>query len=132
MNSAWNFKIDIKDEEIFGKLESLYKIVFPSDLKEFILKANGSNPEKNLVEINGVERVFETVLSYNEEESEATSVFDIIQYTHVDSAIPFGIDPFGNLFYYSFEKNTVFFYNHEENEFEDSGYSLKQFIDSLY
>ena len=78
MSNTWNFKIDLKDENVFEKLASLYKTDFPSDLKEFIIESNGSNPEKNLVEINGVERIFESVLSYNEDETESTSVFNVI------------------------------------------------------
>lgn len=132
MSNTWNFKIDLKDENVFEKLASLYKTDFPSDLKEFIIESNGSNPEKNLVAINGVERVFEAVLSYNEDETETMSVFSVIEHNHIKSAIPFGMDPFGNLFFYSFEKNTVVFYNHEENRYENTGYSFTEFIESLY
>lgn len=132
MSNKWNFKIELKDENVFTELEEYYGLPLPEDLKSFILEANASNPEKNLIMINGVERVFETVLSYNELETEAISVFDILNKDKCDYAIPFGTDPFGNLFYCSLVDNKVIFYNHEESLFEETCYSFKEFIDSLY
>ena len=82
--------------------------------------------------INGVERVFETVLSFNEHESEAVSVFDLIKNSQIKNAIPFGLDPFGNIFYYSLSDKNVIFYNHEEDKFDKTNYTLYQLISSLY
>ncbi len=132
MSNKWNFKIELKDESIFTKLENHYGLPIPKGLKSFILEANASNPEENLIMINGVERVFETVLSYNEFETEAVSVFDILNNDKCDYAIPFGTDPFGNLFYCSLKDDKVLFYNHEEDVFEDTNYSFENFISSLY
>ncbi len=132
MSNKWNFKIDLKDENVFTKLEDHYGLPIPQGLKSFILEANASNPEENLIMINGVERIFETVLSYNEIETEAVSVFDILNNDKCDHAIPFGTDPFGNLFYCSLKDDKVLFYNHEEDVFEDTNYSFEEFISSLY
>lgn len=132
MDNSWNFKIALKDETVFDKLARFYKTVIPDELKNFIVMANASNPDKNLISINGTERIFETVISFNEKETEAVSVFDLIEKEMTDSLIPFGIDPFGNLFYYSLITKKVVFYNHEEDAFEDSNYTLTDFISSLY
>ena len=132
MSNKWNFKIELKDENVFTKLEEHYGLPIPEDLKSFIIEANASIPEKNLIMINGVERVFETVFSYNELETEAISVFDTLNNEKCDYAIPFGTDPFCNLFYCSLKDNKVIFYNHEESLLEETSYSFKEFIDSLY
>lgn len=132
MNNIWNYKIELKDDKAFEKLSQFYGTDIPEDLKEFIVEANASNPEKNLIDINGSERVFETVLSFNEGEEEATSVFDLIDDKSSELSIPFGIDPFGNLFYYSLTTNKILFYNHEEDKFEDTNYSLSDFLSGLY
>ena len=132
MDNTWNFKIELQDDKAFEKLAQFYGADIPEELKDFIVEANASNPDKNLIDINGVERVFETVLSFNEGEEEATSVFDLIGDKASESIIPFGIDPFGNLFYYSLTTNKIFFYNHEEDEYEDTNYSLSDFLSGLH
>lgn len=132
MENKWNFKIELDDLDVFEKLKAHYGIEIPDELKSFIEEANASNPEKNLIMINGVERVFETVLSYNEHETDALSVFELINDDQFDSAIPFGLDPFGNVFYCSLKESKVYFYDHEEDNFEDTNYTLDQFVLNLY
>ena len=132
MENKWNFKIDLKNTDVFDKLKTHYGIDIPNELKSFIVEANASYPEKNLIMINGVERVFEAVLSYNEDETEAVSVFDLIKNDEFKNTIPFGLDPFGNIFCYSLKENKVYFYDHEESNFEETNYSLPQFILCLF
>ena len=132
MDNKWNFKIELKSMDSFETLKNYYGVAIPEDLQRFIIEANGSNPEKNLAKINGVERVFETVLSYNESEEEAITVFDIIKNDQFKNAVPFGMDPFGNIFYCSLTDSKVVFYNHEENLYEDANCTLEQFVSSLY
>ena len=50
MSNKWNFKIELKDESIFTKLENHYGLPIPKGLKSFILEANASNPEENLIQ----------------------------------------------------------------------------------
>ena len=132
MENTWNFKIELKDDKAFEKLSQFYGVDIPKELRDFIVEANASNPEKNLIDINGAERVFETVLSFNEGEEESPSVFDLLEDKASEPIIPFGIDPFGNMFYYSLTTNKILFYNHEEDEFEDTNYSLSEFLSGLY
>jgi len=132
MDNIWNYKIDIIDESVFDKLETILGRPVPSNLREFVIMANGSNPEHNLININGVERVFETVLSFNEAEEDAVTVFQMIDGQNDKSLIPFGLDPFGNVFCYSLDSNTVVFFEYEEDTFVDSEYSLSEFVSELY
>ena len=132
MNNKWDFKIELKDYSVFDKLATHYDASIPEEIKVFIIFANASNPESNLIDINGVERVFETVLSFNENEPEAVSVFSIIKNDSNKAAIPFGLDPFGNVFYYSFTDRTIQFYDHEEERYDKTNYSLSQFLSKLY
>lgn len=132
MGNKWNFKIELKSKASFDTLKNYYGVAIPEDLQRFIEEANASNPEKNLVKINGVERVFETVLSFNENEEEAITVFDIIKNDQFKTAVPFGMDPFGNIFYCTLIDSKVVFYNHEENLYENADCTIEQFISSLY
>lgn len=132
MDNIWNFKIELNDDGVFEKLKKHYSAPIPDELKDFIKEANASNPEKNLIQVNGEELVFETVLSFNETETEAVSVFSIIDDDQMDTAVPFGLDPFGNIFYCSLKDSRVLFYNHEEDKYEDTQYTLEEFISSLY
>ena len=132
MENKWDYKITLNDESVFDKLKAHYGIGLPEELKQFIREANASNPERNLIDINGVERVFETVLSFNENEEEAVSVFSLIDNDSIKTAIPFGLDPFGNVFYCSLADSKVIYYLHEEDRFEKTNYTLNQFLSSLY
>ena len=131
MSNKWNFKIELTDQSVFEKLEGLYGQPIPDEFRKFIIEANASNPERNLIVINGVERVFESVFSFNENETETVSVFQIIESGIKDSLLPFGMDPSGNIYYYSLVNRGIVFYNHEEDSFEKTDFSLESFIAGL-
>lgn len=132
MTQKWNFKIKLNDDLTWDRFEKITGYVIPKDLKDFIEKNNASSPEKNCVDINGVERVLNDVLSFNEEEVDATTfktAYKIMAYKYI---IPFARDPFGNYFCYSIETHKIMFYLHEENVLQKTNYSLQKFIDNLY
>ena len=131
-NMKWDYKIELKDESVFEKIAEKFEVDFPQDLRSFIIKNNGAYPNKNLIKINGVERVFESVLSFNEHEEEGLTVFDVLESNHSKAAIPFGMDPFGNLFFYSLVNGEILFYAHEEDAFVHSDINLEEFLANLY
>ena len=130
--NTWNFKIELKTTDVFDKLSDDYGFDFPSDLQKFIIENNGASPEDDCVDINGVERVYDETLSFNETEEEATTVFDVMKSIDNNEYVPFARDPFGNYYCYSIENGTISFYDHEEAEIENTSLSLEDFIKSLH
>ena len=132
MSNKWDYKIELEDIRVFDRLATHYDASIPEELKVFVIFANASSPESNLIDLNGVERVFEKVLSFNEIEPDAISIFSILKNDSNKTAIPFGLDPFGNVFYCSLINGKVIFYLHEEDRYEETNYTLSQFISNLY
>ena len=132
MNNNWKYKIDLKDESVFDVLATTCNALFPQDLRSFIIEHNAACPEKNRILIDNSERIFETVLSFNKYEAEATSVFAMIGDDSFNGLIPFGLDPFGNVFCYSVSDGIVVYWEHEENISHKTNHTLNSFIDNLY
>lgn len=132
MNREWKYKIELKNSNVFEKVSELTGVDVPAELKSLIIEANGASPVKSSVMINGNERIFGAVLSFNENETETDDVFTAIKIVSHHGVIPFGIDPFGNYFCYSGETKTVQYWKHEEDLFEDSKLGIDAFINSLY
>ena len=132
MNNEWSFKIELRNPEIFKEIEDKYDVEFPDSLKEFIVLNNAASPNLNCVNINGIERVYAETLSFNEDEEEALTFSYVMDTIKNFKYIPFAVDPFGNYFCYALDKDTISYYEHEENVFSDTELSLGEFIDSLY
>ncbi len=132
MDNEWKYKIDLRDNDVFDKLSKLYKTPFPQELKSFIVENNAASPVNKIVDIDNGEIVFSSVLSFNSSETEALSIFDVIDSHKIATAIPFGMDPFGNLFYYSLINGKVIYQKHEEDVFIHTGYSLSEFLAKLH
>ena len=132
MSQQWRFKIELKDESTWERFEKITSFSAPEDLKKFIKDCNAASPEKNRIEINGNERVLDAVLSFNETEVEAATFGAAYKAIANHEIIPFARDPFGNFFCYSMKSGKIVFYYHEETQFENTGYSLKEFVEKLY
>lgn len=132
MENNWKYKIELRDSSVFDKLAKLFGTSIPEDLRAFVIECNAAYPENNHILIEQNERIFQAVLSFNEYETEATSVFDLIDGSPVDSAVPFGLDPFGNVFYYSLADGKVLYWEHEENSVSRTEYSLDSLIANLF
>ena len=132
MKNVWRFKIDLESESVFEDISREYGVVFPEDLKEFIVENNAASPVKNCVDINGVERVYSETLSFNKTEEDATA-FEAVKNTIKDrKLIPFALDPFGNIFCYSLETGKIAFYEHEEGKVDKTNIDLNSFILELH
>ena len=130
MELLWKYQSKLLDDGVFGEITKKYDLVVPEDLKILIKEANGATPNKTNVVIGNKERVFGSLLSFNVgDPDDVYTVLDSIEYK---SFIPFGVDPFGNYYCYHVKKQEVYFWDHEENRMERSGYNLKEFLESLY
>ena len=132
MDLLWKYKINISNTTVFEDIEKERDIIFPSDLKDFIIKTNAATPSKYNFMVGNDERIFGAVLSFNRNEKDADSVFTALSTIDDKNLIPFGIDPFGNYICYSLRDRTVSFWDHETGNVISTGHSLAEFIDSLY
>ena len=44
MENTWKYKIDLRDEQMFGKIEEQLQLSFPEKLKAFIRAHNAATP----------------------------------------------------------------------------------------
>ena len=130
--NKWSFKIELTDKKVFDKYEKQFGIIIPQDMRQFIIENNAANPSLNLVMLDGIERVLDSVLSFNEKEDDAVTFAQIFRTLKNANNIPFAMDPFGNVFCYNTIDNVVVFYNHEVNRFERTNMGFKKFISSLH
>lgn len=132
MELIWKYKIDVEDANVFEKIGEKRGIIFPEDLKKFILECNAATPSKYCFMIGNNERVFGAVLSFNLNETEAESVFDVLPIIVDKNLIPFGVDPFGNYICYAVREKEIVFWDHETDKVISTGKILKDFIKELY
>lgn len=128
----WKYGIELRDRNVFDFLAQKYEIPFPEDLRSFIEENNAAYPEMSLIDVNGSERIFEYVLSFNETEDDALSVFDVLDTVSIKTALPFASDPFGNLFFYSLVNGRILYYDQDDDKYENTGYTLESLIEGLH
>lgn len=128
----WKYVIDLSDADVFSRIEEQRNVTIPNELKKFIKETNAGTPENNCIMLDGKERILGAVLCFNEDENEADSVFVALSVIKEKKQLPFGIDPFGNLFCLDLDTKFVTFWDHEKDRFSNSGLTLKAFISSLY
>lgn len=131
MSVSWKYKIELVDENAFDIYESKYNILICKELRRFIKEHNAASPNCDCIIINGTERVFDAVLSYNQEEKEATTFEVAFAAVHNDKFIPFANDPFGNFFCIN-EEECICFYDHEEGIWSETDIKLKDIEQQLY
>lgn len=126
----WKYKEPLKDKNVFKEIEDKYDIKIPDTLKKLVIDANGGTPEKYRVMVNNTERVFAVVLSYNRDDHD--NIYTSLDRFVKKGLLPFGEDPFGNIFCIELKSNKVVFWNHEFDKTVPAHSSLSTFINSLY
>lgn len=126
----WKYKIDLKEKDAIYEIEKILDLRFPNDLLKYIKVGNAATPEKNKIFVCGNERVVASMLSFNKEEN-IEDIYMFMNHVKMNRVIPFAIDPFGNLFVYFVDKQTVGFWNHEDDEYEDSALDIKAFFGAM-
>jgi cell wall assembly regulator SMI1 len=129
-------KVDIK------RIESKFNTTLPKDYVDLALKFNAGSPKQKYLKINSdKEYVFNALLNLMEggDEPSLLETFNNIQDRLPDNIIPFGSDPFGNMFCFNLNDNppTVCFWDHEiahqdiENSVTNIATNFKEFLNLL-
>lgn len=131
-------RIDIKE---INKVEEKLGIKFPAELIEIALTNDGGEPDKVALDFGGEkEKVFIGLISISQSQ-EINIIDDLVSFEDriPMKIIPFGEDPFGNLYCLDYRSNllpSVIYWDHEleeeENPFTFVSENVKEFFDSLY
>lgn len=124
------YKINLKDKNVFNDIEEEYDIRIPNGFKRFIIDNNAATPEKHRIIIGNQERVFGSVLSFNKDDDD--NVFRYLKRFIPNNLLPFGLDPFGNIFCIDLKSGDVQFWNHEIDKTYSAHCNLSNFVSSLY
>ena len=128
----WKYVSPTTLENIF-LVEKKIGYQLPDNLKAVILENNNGRPERDCFDTEFNQGLqFKQLLSFNENDVDAAAFKAAYQAIDSDEYIPFAIDPFGNHFCYSIKTRKIAFYEHEEEVFDQTNYSLDEFLEHLY
>lgn len=127
----WKYKIELEEESL-ARAEKKLGQAIPEDLKKLIREGNAATPAQTHFMVRADEKVFGALLSYNENDTDADTVYAALNAGIDKSLIPFGIDPFGNYLCYKADSGEIVYYDHEEDRYETVSNSLTSFMESLY
>jgi hypothetical protein len=134
MNEWKYIKRNVTHDDI-GRLEEIARVKIPQLVAEFIVEHNNGRPIKNtLLMPSGDERIFEKLLSFNQQDIE--NVFSTLN-NHRDDfpdagLVPVAMDPFGNYFCLNAINNfRVDFWLHESGATEVAANDFLTLINNL-
>lgn len=108
-NVKWRSWDEPVTENEIKMVEEKFEVKFPLDYVEVAMKYNGAHVSPELFQVEGKEKVFGTLLTYdNEDDENILEVFNDYKDTLPEKIIPFAFDPSGNLICFDYK-------NHEEN-----------------
>ena len=118
-NINWKYQDGEVDSFFINNVEKTIGLEFPSDYKECVKINQGGSPTLYLFEVNGVERVFGSLLKINNPNSstDILNVYESYKDTLPKGVVPFGNDPAGNFICFDYKNNAlqpiVVFWDHE-------------------
>ncbi|MBT2216286.1 SMI1/KNR4 family protein [Virgibacillus dakarensis] len=103
---SWDEQVTRKEVESVGEKLG---VKFPLDYIEVAMEYNGAHVSPELFQVEGKEKVFGTLLTYdNEDDEHILEVFKDYRDTLPEKIVPFAFDPSGNLICFDYK-------NHEDN-----------------
>jgi len=114
----WQFADETVSEDYVGRIGDDLGFIFPKDYVSCVAINNGANVEPELFNVGNRERVFGTLLSYDDENDEfIVDVYNSYKNSLPNEVVPFAFDPAGNLICFDYkghkENPIVVFWEHE-------------------
>lgn len=133
MKNKWQLSINLTPDTLFG-IEKEFDIILTNNLKEFLLKNNGSIPSKKYFDtLSSKEEVLNNVIDFNSESIESFGkIFNILKKILPLNVIPFAKDGFGNYICIDTTNENIVFYEHENQKTIHIANNLEEFINNLY
>jgi len=117
MEIKWKYVKPLSKMSAVEDFEKENDVSFPLDLKECIKSNNGGRPSCNVFDTaKSSDRVFKTLLSFNESDIENVYKFFPIIRSQSSDLTPFASDPFGN--YLCLKGNIIVLFLHETGQSE--------------
>ncbi|QYK68732.1 SMI1-KNR4 cell-wall [Paenibacillus sp. S02] len=89
---------ELVTREEVEQVETDLGVKFPLDYIECVLENNGAHVNPELFDVEGKEKVFGTLITYDKDDDEfILNVFNDYNDTLPEKVIPFAFDPAGNL-----------------------------------
>ena len=131
---AWRGYKETQDTSLLKAIENDNQIIFPVEYKETVMRFNKGVPSKKLIQCDGKERVFARLITITPDMH--PNVIDAGRWVEDNKrVIPFGLDPFGNLFAFRYsgtEDYEIVFLDEERGTIHVICSSFSDFLDSLY
>jgi hypothetical protein len=117
-NVKWRSPDEPVTRETIERAAKELGVKFPLDYIECVMVNNGAHVSPELFEVEGKEKVFGTLITYDKDDDEfIVNVFKDYSDTLPKKVIPFAFDPGGNLICFDYkdneEKPVIVFWNHE-------------------
>ncbi|UKS64956.1 SMI1/KNR4 family protein [Rossellomorea marisflavi] len=114
----WQFADAAVSEEYVKKTGSELGFELPEDYIKCVALNNGANVEPDLFNVGNKEKVFGTLLSYDQDNDEyIVDVFNSYKATLPNGLVPFAFDPAGNLICFDYKESKdspfIVFWEHE-------------------
>lgn len=131
MNQRWKYVKELQNKQAVTDFETQHNVVFPDDLKEWILKNNGGRPYNSTIDTEKTKsRVFKSLLSFNPDDKETIfTVYDVLQ-KEDKSLLPFASDPSGNFF--CIKNGKIVLWLHETGTIENVADSFSAMLKKLH
>ena len=128
---TWKYVKPLSKIDAIEDFEKENNISLPLDLKKCIKANNGGRPSLKVFDTDdSKERVFKTLLSFNESDVENIYKYFPIIYSHSNNLIPFASDPFGN--YICLQDSKVVLFLHETGKSEYIADSFSGLLEKLH
>ena len=132
----WKYAGPMVSEERIRTLERDIGMSFPSDYKSFIAERDGARPVPNAVLLpDGGEIIMERLLRMEAGGKDSLASGAEALKKRGQRLVPFGSDPFGNLFCFRYLNNEVMavvFWNHETNSSTVVCNTFSELLESLH
>jgi hypothetical protein len=127
----WKYVKPLVNKAAVEEFEIKHNILLPASLKQCVKMNNGGRPDKNTFDTDkSKERVFKTLLSFNENDVENIYTYFPLIRSENPTLIPFASDPGGN--FICIEDGAVVLLLHETGGTEKAASSYTEFLDKLY
>lgn len=103
----WKYQDGEVDSLSISAIETKLGFVFPKDYKESVKVNQGASPTPYLFEVNGMKRVFGSLLKIDNPDSptDIINVYENYKGTLPNKVIAFANDPAGNLICFDYKEN---------------------------
>jgi hypothetical protein len=127
----WKYVKPLLISSAVEDFEKKNSVSFPTDLKACIKTNNGGRPSLNAFNTDKTkDRVFKTLLSFNEADTENIHKYFPIIHSESNSLVPFASDPGGN--YLCLHDNRIVLFLHETGELEAVADSFSNLLAKLH